>query len=66
MKETERSQQRKDANQVLFNLKDSISLTDYATQNPNRLTLFANGLCLYDLNIITKLGVHYSLYMKTL
>ena len=37
-----------------------------AATHPNKLTLASNGLTFYDLNIITKLGVHYSLYIKTI
>ncbi|MFM7855041.1 MAG: hypothetical protein ACKO96_24725, partial [Flammeovirgaceae bacterium] len=65
LNEVDRSQQRRDANDVLFYLKNFISLSDYAINDSNKLTMFANGLTFYDLNMITKLGVHYSLYMKT-
>lgn len=34
--------------------------------NPNKFTLFGNGLTFYDLNLTTKIGVHYSLYIKAL
>lgn len=35
-------------------------------KNPNKITLFGNGLTFYDLNISTKGGVHYSLYLKAI
>jgi hypothetical protein len=34
--------------------------------NPNKFTLFGNAFTVFDLNIVTKLGVHYSLYLKTI
>jgi|JI6StandDraft_1071083.scaffolds.fasta_scaffold126927_4 hypothetical protein len=34
--------------------------------NPNQFTLFGNGFTFFDLNLITKMGVHYSLYIKTI
>jgi acyl-CoA oxidase len=36
------------------------------TSNPNQFTLFGNGFTFFDLNITAKIGVHYSLYLKTL
>ena len=36
------------------------------TSNPNLFTLLGNGYTFYDLNTVTKLGVHYSLYLKTI
>lgn len=43
-----------------------IQMTAKGSKNPNAFTLFGNGYCFYDMNIITKMGVHYSLYLKTL
>lgn len=34
--------------------------------NPNKITLFGNGITFYDLNLTTKGGVHYSLYLKAI
>jgi acyl-CoA oxidase len=34
--------------------------------NPNKITLFGNGFTFYDLNLTTKAGVHYSLYLKAI
>jgi hypothetical protein len=36
------------------------------SDNPNKFSLFGNGFTFYDLNLITKIGVHYSLYLKTI
>ena len=36
------------------------------SDNPNKFSLFGNGLTFYDLNLTTKMGVHYSLYLKTI
>jgi len=45
-------------------LKEVLPLKDM--NNPNRFTLLGNGYTFHDLNTVTKLGVHYSLYLKTI
>jgi acyl-CoA oxidase len=45
-------------------LKDLLPLKD--TSNPNLFTLIGNGYTFHDLNTVTKMGVHYSLYLKTI
>ena len=44
----------------------NVEVGKYSRVNPNKLTLFGNALTFYDLNMTTKLGVHYSLYLKTI
>lgn len=46
--------------------KDSTINVDSATNAPNKLALFGNGFTWYDLSLITRAGVHYSLYMKAI
>lgn len=36
------------------------------SDDPNRFSMFGNGITFYDLNLSTKMGVHYSLYLKTI
>ncbi len=43
-----------------------LDIQKYTRTNPNKLTLFGNGFTFYDLNFTTKIGVHYSLYLKTI
>jgi len=53
---------------LVLSVKKHIHLSDSETtkNNPNKFTLFGNGLTFYDLNLTTKIGVHYSLYIKTI
>jgi hypothetical protein len=43
-----------------------LDIEKYSRMSPNKLTLLGNGFTFYDLNFSTKIGVHYSLYLKAI
>lgn len=64
--EADRSYQREKTTKEVQRLSDVLDIQKYTRVNPNKLTLFGNGFTFYDLNFTTKIGVHYSLYLKTI
>lgn len=64
--EADRSHQREKTNKLLLKYINQFDIDKYSRTNPNKLTLFGNGFTFYDLNLTTKAGVHYSLYIKTI
>jgi hypothetical protein len=53
--------------QVLTEIKKGLDIdSSVSKSNPNKFTLFGNGICFYDLTLTAKTGIHYSLYLKCL